>query len=76
MFFGSAILIIFPEVSRFMMDYRFVLYGLILVLMMRFRPQGIMGWQSRLPYRFSKFTGKQLQAEGLLALTIPDTGKE
>ncbi|MDR2746269.1 MAG: branched-chain amino acid ABC transporter permease, partial [Treponema sp.] len=41
MYFGAAVLIIFPEVSRFMMNYRFVLYGIILVLMMRFRPQGL-----------------------------------
>jgi branched-chain amino acid transport system permease protein len=65
MFFGSAILIIFPEMARFMMDYRFVVYGLILVLMMRFRPQGLLGWQSRLPFRFTKAVQKRLQEEGL-----------
>lgn len=54
MFVGSAILIAFPEVSRFLMEYRFVLYGVILVIMMRFRPQGIMGWNSTLPYKLSK----------------------
>jgi branched-chain amino acid transport system permease protein len=69
MYFGAAVLIIFPEVSRFMMDYRFVLYGLILVLMMRFRPQGLLGWQSRLPYRFSKAVKKSLEAEG-----FPESG--
>ncbi|GHV63546.1 branched-chain amino acid ABC transporter permease [Spirochaetia bacterium] len=65
MYFGAAVLIIFPEVSRFMMDYRFVIYGLILVLMMRFRPQGLLGWQSRLPYRFTKAVQKELEAAGL-----------
>lgn len=54
MFLGAAILIAFPEVSRSLMDYRFVVYGLILVLMMRFRPQGLLGWKSQLPYRLSK----------------------
>jgi branched-chain amino acid transport system permease protein len=67
MYFGAAVLIIFPEISRFMMDYRFVLYGLILVLMMRFRPQGFLGWQSRLPYRFSKAVKKSLETGGLLS---------
>ena len=67
MYFGAAVLIIFPEVSRFMMDYRFVLYGIILVLMMRFRPQGLLGWNSRLPYRFSKDVRKSLEAEGILS---------
>ena len=66
MYFGAAVLIIFPEVSRFMMDYRFVIYGLILVLMMRFRPQGLLGWQSRLPYRFKKSVRDELAAEGCL----------
>jgi branched-chain amino acid transport system permease protein len=65
MYFGAAVLIILPEVSRFMMDYRFVLYGVILVLMMRFRPQGLLGWNSRLPYRFSKEVQKSLEAEGI-----------
>jgi branched-chain amino acid transport system permease protein len=67
MYFGAAVLIVFPEVSRFMMDYRFVLYGLILVLMMRFRPQGLLGWQSRLPYRFTAAMKKNLEANGLLS---------
>jgi branched-chain amino acid transport system permease protein len=66
MYFGAAVLIIFPEVSRFLMDYRFVIYGLILVLMMRFRPQGLLGWQSRLPYRFGKKIHDDLAAEGCL----------
>ncbi|MCL2367421.1 MAG: branched-chain amino acid ABC transporter permease [Oscillospiraceae bacterium] len=54
MFLGSFILITFPEMARFMMDYRFVVYGLLLVGMMLFRPQGILGWKSRLPYRLSR----------------------
>ena len=70
MYFGAAVLIIFPEVSRFLMDYRFVLYGLILVIMMRFRPQGLLGWQSRLPYRFGKNIRKDLLADGYLPQQI------
>lgn len=69
MFLGAALLIAFPEVSRALMDYRFVVYGLLLVVMMRFRPQGILGWKSQMPYRLSKQTQKLLatretQAEG------------
>lgn len=62
MFVGSVILIAFPEVSRFLMAYRFVLYGIILVLMMRFKPQGIMGWKSTLPYKLSKNVKNQLDS--------------
>jgi branched-chain amino acid transport system permease protein len=66
MFFGSIVLIVFPEVSRFLMNYRFILYGLILVLMMRFRSQGLLGWQSRAPYRFARNTRKDLEKNNLL----------
>lgn len=61
MFLGSAILIAFPEVSRALMDYRFVVYGLILVLMMRFRPQGLLGWKSQMPYKLSVSVRRQLE---------------
>lgn len=62
MFLGAALLIAFPEVSRFLMDYRFVVYGLLLVVMMRFRPQGILGWKSQMPYKIPKLAKKQLEA--------------
>lgn len=61
MFLGSAILIAFPEVSRFMMDYRFVVYGVVLVVMMRFRPQGVLGWKSKMPYKIPKLAEKELE---------------
>ena len=34
--------------------WRFVIYGLILVLMMRFRPQGLLGGRSKMPYILPK----------------------
>lgn len=61
MFLGAAILIALPEMSRFLMVYRFVLYGVILVVMMRFRPQGILGWKSQLPYKLSKKVLEKLE---------------
>lgn len=61
MFLGSAILIAFPEVFRFLMDYRFVVYGLVLVLMMRFRPQGMLGWKSQMPYKLPKLVKESLK---------------
>jgi branched-chain amino acid transport system permease protein len=61
MFLGAAILIAFPEMSRFMMDYRFVVYGIVLVLMMRFRPQGALGWKSKMPYKFPKLARQKLE---------------
>lgn len=62
MIFGAALLQLFPEVFRGLNEWRFVVYGLLLVIMMRFRPQGALGWQSTLPYHFSK-RAKKLMAE-------------
>ncbi|KPU45711.1 high-affinity branched-chain amino acid transport system permease protein LivH [Oxobacter pfennigii] len=63
MFLGSAILISLPEISRFLMDYRFVVYGLILVIMMRFRPQGVLGWKSQMAYKLPKLVKQQLEEQ-------------
>jgi branched-chain amino acid transport system permease protein len=54
MFIGSAILISSPEALRFLQEYRFVVYGIVLVVMMRFRPQGLLGGQKRSDYRLPK----------------------
>lgn len=39
--FGAALLTSLPEFLRGIADYRFMIYGIILVAMMAFRPQGI-----------------------------------
>lgn len=39
---GAAILKLLPEKLRFFDDYRLLLFGLLLVVMMRFRPEGLM----------------------------------
>src|SRR5205085_12200517 len=38
---GSAMIIVLPEKLRFFQEYRILLFGAALVLMMRFRPEGI-----------------------------------
>ncbi|MEO8610267.1 MAG: ABC transporter permease [Chloroflexota bacterium] len=40
---GALALTILPELFRGLVEYRYILYGLVLVLMIRFRPQGILG---------------------------------
>ena len=41
---GSAVLLtLLPELFRGVADYRYLLYGLALVLLIRFRPQGLFG---------------------------------
>ena len=44
---GSAILQVLPEKLRFISDYRLLIFGLLLVVMMRFRPEGIVASQRR-----------------------------
>jgi branched-chain amino acid transport system permease protein len=39
--FGATFMTMMPEVLRFISEYRYVVYGLILIIMMAFRPQGI-----------------------------------
>ncbi len=40
---GACLLTLLPEVLRFIGDWRMLIYGLLLVVCMIFRPQGIMG---------------------------------
>lgn len=65
MYFGAGLLLMFPQWFRFLNQWRFVIYGVLLVIMMRFRPQGALGWDSTLPYRLSKRTKKMLEERGL-----------
>lgn len=39
---GSTVIILLPEKLRFFSDYRLLLFGLTLILMMRFRPEGLL----------------------------------
>lgn len=39
--FGATFLTLMPEVLRFLSEYRYIIYGVLLVLLMAIRPQGI-----------------------------------
>lgn len=41
--FGGAVLAALPEMLRFASEYRLAIYGLIMVLVVLFRPQGLLG---------------------------------
>jgi len=43
--FGAAFMTTMPEVLRFISEYRYMIYGLVLIVMMAFRPQGIIDAQ-------------------------------
>ncbi len=40
---GSVLLVALPEAFRVLADYRVLIYGLALLLLIRFRPQGLLG---------------------------------
>jgi branched-chain amino acid transport system permease protein len=40
---GAVVLTLLPELFRDLVQYRYLLYGLMLVLLIRFRPQGLVG---------------------------------
>lgn len=39
--FGATILTLLPEVLRFVSEYRYIIYGILIILLMAVRPQGI-----------------------------------
>ncbi len=40
---GAVALTALPELFRFTAEYRMLIYGLVLLLVIRFRPQGLLG---------------------------------
>ncbi|MBF0531303.1 MAG: branched-chain amino acid ABC transporter permease, partial [Deltaproteobacteria bacterium] len=63
-YLGVLILGILPELSRSLADYRMVAYGLLLVLLMRYRPQGILGANFDLKHFFlTKYLRRKGAAE-------------
>ena len=44
---GATILKLMPEKLRFVSEYRLLIFGLLLILMMRFRPEGLVANQRR-----------------------------
>jgi branched-chain amino acid transport system permease protein len=40
---GAVALVGLPEAFRFAAEYRILIYGVVLLLLVRFRPQGLLG---------------------------------
>ena len=55
---GAAVLIIIPEVFRFLQEYRMLVYGSVLVIMMLVRRQGLLGGKSY-SLRLTRFDDQQ-----------------
>jgi len=41
--FGAIFLTVLPEILRFLTDYRQIIYGLLVIIMMVFQPRGLLG---------------------------------
>ncbi len=48
---GALALVVVPEAFRFLQDYRLLIYGVTIILVMRLLPQGILSWYPRLKLR-------------------------
>ncbi|WHH57648.1 branched-chain amino acid ABC transporter permease [Petroclostridium sp. X23] len=59
---GAVIMVILPELLRFLAQYRMLIYGFALVLMMLVRPQGILG---NIPFDISFVLGRRNDKYGL-----------
>lgn len=51
---GAILLALAPEVLRPLADYRMLIYGLLLVILMRYRPQGLLGRSKAVRDRYMK----------------------
>ncbi|MGI8827586.1 MAG: branched-chain amino acid ABC transporter permease [Chloroflexota bacterium] len=54
---GAAILGVLPEAFRFISDYRLLTFGAILLLTLRFQPQGLLGRHSLLAHSMGWLSG-------------------
>ena len=73
---GATILKLLPEKLRFVADYRLLLFGLVLVLIMRFRPEGLVPSRRRQLEFHEEDTGlAERVEEEHLETTAPEEAK-
>lgn len=60
---GAVILGVLPELFRPVMEYRTLLYGILLLAMMRFQPSGLLGADSILVSAFRRAVGRPVSQE-------------
>lgn len=65
---GAAVMVLIPEVLRDLAVYRFVVVGIVLVAMMIFRPQGIVGDR-----RARRQTARSAETQPPVTATGPET---
>ena len=72
---GAAILILIPEVFRFLQEYRMFVYGSILVIMMLVRRQGLLG-DKQYSLRLKRFDVKEEKVYQRGDKFLPDGAEE
>jgi branched-chain amino acid transport system permease protein len=55
--FGAVLLTLIPEMFRFAADYRMLVFGLFLVLVLRFQPEGLIGERSWVARQSARLAG-------------------
>jgi branched-chain amino acid transport system permease protein len=60
-FLGSGVVILLPEVLRFTEGYYLLIYAVVVIVMLVFAPEGLIGIASRLRARF--FSGQQVRGD-------------
>ena len=73
--FGALLITSLPELLRFAKDYRELVYGLLLVLMVRFMPQGLIGEDSPLWNALTKLWRKLIPKKKTRADLIVESVK-
>src|SRR4030067_2763241 len=74
---GAVILGILPEISRPFMEYRILIYGILLLAMMRFQPGGLLGTESILSKVFRRtFYRLSSSGEAMTLLEVTKLSKE
>jgi branched-chain amino acid transport system permease protein len=68
--FGALVLGALPEVFRFTSNYRLLVFGLVLVLVLRFQPQGLLGEDSALMRAIRRVRRKDVE-QGLDVAAMP-----
>ena len=61
---GAIVLIGLPELFREFSEYRFLFYGLALIIMMRFRPEGLLPSKIGQPRAAAGRSGPDVAADG------------
>jgi branched-chain amino acid transport system permease protein len=76
--FGACLLTALPELIRFVQEYRSMVYGVVLVLLMLFEPRGLLGdgsfaWRQiqRAAARLRSFFSKPMIATGEVYVKNP-----